>query len=220
MSKSKTGAVLSGLLLLAACGSESDRSAPNKADNAAAAAAAPSSRSVSETELKTAVLENLRARHGLQCGTIDLPDTAIKTVELTGGGNPELAVSLNKMNCGAGQNNFSGSPGGVMQFWTRDYGGANMLLEQQMYGFTPGERELVTMQHGGECPPTPQTDSCRVTYRWNEEAKILAEAERILESKLPERQRMAYDYDLRDRAEQRKAYLDSMPKERRTVPAP
>ena len=144
--------------------------------------------------MKAVIRQDAQISYGAECGTIAVPDEAFVPVEITGGGLPEMAVSFGRVRCGIGATRFSGTGGVMVQFWLGSGGPVRLLLEQQMHGFTPAVRELVTMQHGGFCPGGAGPDQCRVTYGWNDQDRRLEVVERRLASSLGHVDRMAYEW--------------------------
>ncbi len=144
--------------------------------------------------LKAVIRQDAVTSYGAECGSITVPDEAFILVELTGGGLPEMAVTFGRVSCGIGATRFSGTGGVLVQFWLGSGGPVRLLLEHQMHGFTPGERQLVTMQHGAYCPGGAGPDQCRVTYQWNEQDRRLDVVDRQLASSLPGAEPMTYDW--------------------------
>jgi hypothetical protein len=159
------------------------------------AAAVPTSQQADElSPIIAAARQKVRELPGSQCGADpDIPDSAFLPVEITGDQSPELVLSLDNIPCTAKA--FSGTAGGILQFWSRQDGRMRLILEQQIERFTPGDRQLVTLEHSGHCQ-TPGADFCRVTYQWNARNGRMEPTERILASKLPAIPKMAFNYDL------------------------
>jgi hypothetical protein len=149
--------------------------------------------------MKAVIRQDAVTSYGAECGGIEVPDRAFIPVEITGGGLPELAVPFGRVICpDHGLNRFSGTGGVMVQFWIGSGGPVRLLLEQNMHGFTPGERRLVTWQHGGYCPDGAGPDQCRVTYAWDEEGRRFEIVERRLASTLPP-ETPRYGYELLSR---------------------
>lgn len=192
-------------LLLGACSDVTDPKAPAASIPAGPAdPSAPGDRPpgtwldhVRTPDLYLAQLKEMIRRHanliyGPDCGRVSLPDAAFFPIEIGGGVAPELAVSFGYAGCGPAPNSFFRGTGGVMvQIWSGEGGRPQLLLEQAMHGFTPGDRRLVTVQHGGACGASGP-DMCRVTYRWDEAGRRLETAERRTFSRLGERPEARY----------------------------
>lgn len=145
------------------------------------------------SNIRSAITEKARAAAGgAHCTDIAMPDNMFLAIEVTGGAPEEIAVAFDQLPCPRA---FSGTPGGVMQFWKLDGGDARLILEQQMHRFSAAEGGLVTLQHGGECGG-PGTDYCRVSYRWDGQAQRLVRTEAALTSTLGQIPAMDYDYRL------------------------
>jgi hypothetical protein len=144
--------------------------------------------------MKAVIRQDAVTSYGAACGTITIPEDAFIPIEVTGGGLPELAVPFGRVECAAGATCFSGTGGGLVQFWIGTGGPVRLLLEHQVHGFTPVHRRLVTMQHGGYCPGGAGPDQCRVTYQWNDQDRRLDVIERVLASSLEHMTPMAYDW--------------------------
>ena len=105
-----------------------------------------------------------------ECGEVRVPERAIETIELTGGGAAEYAVFFSRVQCaadGGPTTRWQGTGGAVVQFWLASGGAPRLLLEHSMLGFSPTGNELITHQHGGFCPNGAGPNVCEVVYRWN-----------------------------------------------------
>lgn len=138
-----------------------------------------------------------RAAGAQKCAAIELPASAFLPVEVTGDATPELAVSLNQVSCPQGV--FGGSLGGVVQFWSTAGRQSRLILEQQVEGFTPTDRSLITLQHGSSCGAAGSA-RCLVTYYWTPKTRTMLIASRVPVSASDGWSRMSFDYDLRRRA--------------------
>lgn len=134
---------------------------------------------------------------GRNCAAIELPPSAFLPVEITGDSTPELAVSLNQLDCPRGA--FGGPAGGVVQFWSTAGRAVRLILEERIEGFTPAERSLVTLQHGAGCAPAGAV-RCLVTFQWNSKARRMQVAARIPVPAGDGRSAITFDHDLRRRA--------------------
>jgi hypothetical protein len=144
--------------------------------------------------MKAVVRQDIAVAYDKRCQGISVPDEAFFPVEITGGGLPELAVSLQLADCRLGRTLFSGTGGEVVQFWIGSGGPVRLLLEQQMHGFTPLDGGLQTVQHGGSCPGGAGPDSCVVTYRWEDKGRRLETESRTLGSALADPPEPEYGY--------------------------
>ncbi|HEX6316583.1 MAG TPA: hypothetical protein VFZ73_17045 [Gemmatimonadaceae bacterium] len=144
--------------------------------------------------LKAVIRQDALTSYGAECGTIEVPEDAFIPVEMTGGGLAEVAVTFGRVRCGIGLTRFSGTGGVMVQFWIGSGGPVRLVLEQQMHGFTPAGRRLITMQHGGFCPGGAGPDQCRVTYEWNDQDRRLDVVERRLASDLGQSDIMTFDW--------------------------
>jgi hypothetical protein len=128
---------------------------------------------------KAVIRQDAETSYGERCGTIHLPDEAFFPVEVTGGGLPELAVSLTLADCAAGRTLFSGTGGMAVQLWSGSGGPVRLLLERHMHGFTPLGGGLLTFQHGAACPGGAGPDTCVITYRWDGTGRRLETESRV-----------------------------------------
>jgi hypothetical protein len=108
----------------------------------------------------------LRRREGMHCKELIVPDDAFVPVEVTAGGDPEYAVFLSHARCDGALTYFTGSGGGVVQFWSASGDVPILLLHHSMHGFSPTPAGLVSVQHGGYCPGGAGPGMCVVTYDW------------------------------------------------------
>jgi hypothetical protein len=145
------------------------------------------------TRLKAVIRQDARTAYGDECPSIEIPDSALIPVEITGGGLPEMAVNFGRVRCGGALTRFTGTGGAMVQFWIGSGGPVRLLLEHQMHGFTPDATRLITMQHGGFCPGGAGPDQCRVIYQWNDKDRRLDVIERTLASTLNRVDTMSYD---------------------------
>jgi hypothetical protein len=104
--------------------------------------------------------------YGAECGSARVPERAIETVELTGGGHGEHAVFFSRVECAADgglTTRWQGTGGAMVQFWLASGGAPRLLLEHSMFGFSPSDQfpGLITHQHGGYCPPARGQTSAR-----------------------------------------------------------
>jgi hypothetical protein len=123
--------------------------------------------------IHAAIQTQAQRRYADECGEVRVPEHAIETVELSGGGAAEYAVFFSRVQCAADSGPMSrwqGTGGAVVQFWLASFGAPRLLLEQSMLGFSPMGSELVTHQHGGSCPNGAGPNVCEVIYRWNANA--------------------------------------------------
>lgn len=134
---------------------------------------------------------------GAKCASIDLPASAFVPVEITGDSAPELAVALSQTSCPAGA--FAGPAGGIVQFWSTASRAPRLVFEQRLYGFTPRDGLLVTLQTGGACG-APETARCLVTYRWDAKSRQMLAAARAPVAAAEGLSQMAFEHDLRRRA--------------------
>lgn len=136
-----------------------------------------------DARMRAVIRDRAQQDHGEGCGTLALPDAAILPVEVTGGGLPEYAVTFGRALCsadGGATTRFSGTGGPLVQFWIGSGGPPRLLLEQNMFGFSPGDARLVAQQHGSFCPGGAGPNMCQVTYVWNEATRRLEAVEHRL----------------------------------------
>ena len=145
--------------------------------------------------MKSVIRQDLRIAFDKRCEGITAPDDAFLPIEITGGGLPELALSMGLVECKIGPSVFSGTGGVNVQFWIGNGGPVRLLLEQQMHGFTPGDGYVQAVQHGATCPGGAGPDSCIVTYRWNDKGRRLEVASMVLGSDAPIPPAMNYDIE-------------------------
>lgn len=131
---------------------------------------------------------------GRKCAAIELPASAFLPVEINGDSTPELAVSLNQLNCPRGA--FGGPAAGIVQFWSLSGRSARLILEERIEGFRPADTALITLQHGIGCAPTAAV-RCLVTFQWNPKARRMQVAGRIPVPAGDGRSAITFDHDLR-----------------------
>jgi hypothetical protein len=118
--------------------------------------------------MKGAIRLHAAADFASRCLLIDIPERAFIPIELNGDNLPELAVAFGRVDCSQmGATGFSSTGGSLVQFWSQypKDRPATLLTQAHMLGFTPGNRRLVTQQHGSECG-LPGAAGCQITYRW------------------------------------------------------
>lgn len=155
---------------------------------------APNDSAAHLQRMKAVIRQDAEIAYAKRCEGIALPDEAFFPIEITGGGLPELAVSLQLAQCNLGRTLFSGTGGELVQVWIGSGGPVRLMLEQQMHGFTPLDRGLMTVQHGGVCPNGAGPDACVVTYRWEDEGRRLETVGRTLASTLGAWPETEHDY--------------------------
>jgi hypothetical protein len=185
--------IITSLLMLLACASSSDE----KNQQARQIGSETSVDSASHMmRLLKVIRQDAVTSYGAECGTINVPESAVIPLEITRGGLTEVAVTYGRVDCGIGLTRFSGTGGVMVQFWIGSGGPVRLLLEQQMHGFTPAGDSLITLQHGGFCPGGAGPDQCRVIYRWNDQDRRLDVIERRLASTIPGLTKMTYDWEM------------------------
>ena len=150
MTMTKTLA-LAGLLLAAAAGT---------------ALSASSSPDVLEL-VRASVRQQAEAKFGQGCGEVVLPDRSFVPVDVTGDGRSEYAVLFALAQCGGALTYWSGTGGGVIEFWMVEDGRPRLVLTEQMHGFTPTATGFVAYEHGSFCPDGYGPQLCVMTYRWD-----------------------------------------------------
>lgn len=145
-------------------------------------------------QMKAVIRQDATASYGGYCLGVSLPDSAFVPIELSGGGLAELAVFYSQAECPRmGASGFSGTGGSLVQFWGAAHpeGPVRLLLERHVEGFTPGDRRLVTLQHGGHCGVAGAL-GCRIVYRWDDDRFEVAE-KRPGDPDRPFREAMVFD---------------------------
>jgi hypothetical protein len=135
-------------------------------------------------DVHAAIAAEAQRLYGAECGQVIVPERAIETVELTGGGHGEYAVFFSRVQCradGGSTTRWQGSGGAMIQFWLASGGPPRLLLEHSMMGFSPADQfpGLISHQHGGFCPEGAGPNICEVTYHWNDRDRALEVASRI-----------------------------------------
>jgi hypothetical protein len=132
-------------------------------------------------EVHAAISSEAQRLYANECGEVRVPERAIETVELTGGGHAEYAVLFSRVQCaadGGATTRWQGTGGAVVQFWLASGGPPRLLLEHSMLGFSPAGDGLITHQHGAFCPGGAGPNICEVIYRWNGNDRTLEVASR------------------------------------------
>ena len=129
-------------------------------------------------EIHAAISAEAQRLYGGGCGTVRVPERAIETVELTGGGPGEYAVFFSRVECAADggvTTRWTGTGGAMVQFWLASGGPPRLLLEHSMHGFSPSDAipGLITHQHSAYCPGGSGPNICEVIYRWNDQDRTL-----------------------------------------------
>lgn len=184
---------------LAACSSNAARSSEAEADAEEVliyrAGEAPDEVEAHLARMKAVIRQDIVTAYDATCDGVSVPDNAFIPVEITGGGLPEMAVSMLRVECKRGANMFAGSGGQVVQFWIGSGGPVRLMLEQQMHGFTPGDAQLQVVAHGAFCPDGAGPDVCIVTYRWEPRLRLMLPETMVKGSEAPMPPAMEYDYE-------------------------
>ena len=168
----------------------------------ALAAIAPSEPPATNTQasaaLRIAARDDANRRHRETCGSVEIPDEALRAVDVTGDGDPELGAFLGRAICVASgaPTGFLGTGGGTVQFWWMRGGRPVLILDESMDGFTPTADGLLAFQHGSYCGNYPGATTCVTTYRWDSaKAEMLVAGRRVYDETHPgEEPAMQYDW--------------------------